>query len=163
MVLQVDGWSEFFVASAGAAAALAGLLFVALSINVREILAYPWLPARAASTVALLIGALVVACVALLPGLDDPVLGVVLLVATALTWAVPTLLRVRAHRGPTTTPHPQAVNLMLVQAATLPGIVGSVMVIGGSANGLYALAVGIILSFVVAVVNAWVLLIEILR
>jgi hypothetical protein len=42
------GWDNFFVAEVGAAAALSGLLFVAVSINLTRILAIPHLPARAA-------------------------------------------------------------------------------------------------------------------
>lgn len=43
-------WSELFVASAGASAALAGLVFVAVSINVERILEFPGLPERALET-----------------------------------------------------------------------------------------------------------------
>jgi hypothetical protein len=42
------GWDNFFVAEAGASAALAGLLFVALSINLQRIMSLPTLPGRAA-------------------------------------------------------------------------------------------------------------------
>jgi hypothetical protein len=41
------GWENFLVAETGAAAALAGLLFVAVSINLSRIVSYPGLPGRA--------------------------------------------------------------------------------------------------------------------
>jgi hypothetical protein len=43
-----EPWQELFVAVAGAAAVLAGLLFVSLSINLQQILGQVWLPRRAA-------------------------------------------------------------------------------------------------------------------
>jgi hypothetical protein len=47
-------WAAFFTAVTGAAAALVGLLFVAVSINLDKILKNAMLPARAAETLAVL-------------------------------------------------------------------------------------------------------------
>ena len=60
-------WHELFVASAGAAAALAGLVFVAVSINVERIIALHGLPERALQTILLLLAAVVVSIVGLVP------------------------------------------------------------------------------------------------
>jgi modulator of FtsH protease len=60
MGYDVESWHELFVAAAGAAAALAGLVFVAVSINVQRILQFAWLPARSLRTVMLLIGVVIV-------------------------------------------------------------------------------------------------------
>jgi hypothetical protein len=40
----IGDWETFFAAQVGASAALAGLVFVALSINLKEILDLPGLP-----------------------------------------------------------------------------------------------------------------------
>ena len=166
---EIAGWESFLVAMVGAAAALAGLLVVAISINLREILRYPWLPARAAETVVFLGAALVTAGLALMPGQSLTVVGVELLVVGVLAWAVPSILQIRLHRHPLATDgrRPQsytmATRIGLTQVATLPTIAGGIILISGSGDGMYFFAAGILATFAVALVNAWILLVEVLR
>ena len=61
-------WESFFVALAGAAAALVGLVFVALSINLTKVLGGRGLPERAAEAIVLLSSVLLVALLGLVPG-----------------------------------------------------------------------------------------------
>ena len=79
-----EQWSDLFVATAGAAAALTGLLFVAVSINLDRILSFPGLPNRALATLVLLLGATIVSILGLAPGQSTTALGIELLVVGLL-------------------------------------------------------------------------------
>jgi modulator of FtsH protease len=54
-------------------------------------------------------------------------------------------------------------NTVLGQIQVLPFIIGGGYLIGGYAAGLYWIAAGSIAIFIFSVLNAWVLLVEILR
>ena len=56
------------VAEVGAAAALSGLVIVAISINLQRILSFPQLPGRAAEMLIMLVGTLLASSFALMPG-----------------------------------------------------------------------------------------------
>ena len=60
-----EPWSDFAVALVGAAAALTGLLFVAVSLNIERILAAATLTGRSGSTLILFVIPLVVGIVVL--------------------------------------------------------------------------------------------------
>ena len=159
---EVAEWHELLVASAGAAAALAGLVFVAVSINVERILHLEGLPERALQTVLLLLGAVIVSLFGLIPQ-STAALGVVLLATgLALTGffaatSRTTLKDTRGHSG----------WLLSRLVATVPGyvpyVVAGVSLLVEAGGGLRWLAAGIIGALIGAVVNAWELLVEILR
>ncbi len=72
-------WTDFFVAGAGASAALAGLVFVAVSINIERILQFKGLPERALATVLLLLNVVLISLIGLFPGQTETALGLELL------------------------------------------------------------------------------------
>ncbi len=76
---DVQEWTDLFVATAGAAAALAGLVFVAVSINIERILKFEGLPERALETVLTLSLVVLVSIACLIPGQSVAALGIELL------------------------------------------------------------------------------------
>jgi hypothetical protein len=76
-------WHEFFVGTLGASAALTGLLFVAISINLQQILKFQHLPGRRAGTLGILVCALVVSGLVLIPEQSDNALGLEVALAGA--------------------------------------------------------------------------------
>jgi hypothetical protein len=156
-------WESFFVAEVGAAAALAGLLFVAISINLSRILADANLPGRAAETIVLLVNALVIGSVCLLPGQSHTALGIEVLVIGAMAWAIPATVQVRNARTPLRPGERRVVRTITTQVATVPFLVAGVSLIAHGGGGLYWVAGGIIATFVAAASAAWVLMVEILR
>jgi hypothetical protein len=155
----LEAWHDFYVASAGAAAALVGLIIVAMTVNISTILQMEAMPARAASTIGSLTLSVVVSVSSLIPDLPLWLLGVETLVFVLAVTASRQILR---HRGPATRPAAVTkVVVILMQVA--PFLVGGILLLGGVDAGLYWNAAGIVLIFVGSVVSAWILLVEILR
>jgi hypothetical protein len=157
-------WGGLFLAGAGASAALAGLLFVAMSINLDRILQGVGLPGRAGEAMVLLVTVLVVSMLGLVPGQAPTMLGVELLGTGLVAWLILTTIHVRAVRG-RVGPYPAALagRIVMAQMAVLPLLAAGVSLLVRAGGGLYWLAPGVVLCLVVAVLGAWVLLIEILR
>jgi modulator of FtsH protease len=156
-------WTDLFVASAGASAALAGLLFVAVSINLERIIGEVGLPDRALETVLLLLVVLLVSIVGLIPGQSHGVLGIELFVVSlffAFLIARLPLIRVPSGAQP---PRWLASRWAIRIAAVAPLIIGGASLITTDGGGLYWIVAGIVFAVAGAVANAWVLLVEILR
>ncbi len=155
-------WHEFFIGTIGAAAALTGLLFVAISINLDQVLKYPQLPGRAAATLGILVSALVVSGFALSPGQSIRALGVEVACAGAVValQAAWVSLKKRTPGDPASWQIEHLVTLLVPSIAL---IVGGVSLIVGAGGGLYWVMAAILFAFVSASINAWVLLVEIKR
>ncbi len=145
-VIAVDGWTDFFVALAGAGAALAGLIVVAMSVTIKQILAYPSLPPRAAATISALVAVVVVSGIMLIPAQEHVWLGVELLL-TALVALLPQLFL--TYRLATQRPQrpflQNAYKIAIGFAQALPFLVGAILILTGVAGGIGWLALGITL------------------
>jgi hypothetical protein len=158
------GWANFFTAEVGAAAALSGLIIVAISINLQRILSFPQLPGRAAEMLILLVGALTACSFALMPGQPLKVLGGEILGAGLLMTGAPLVIQARQLPVMKTQPLTWWIWRSLVGVcAGLPVLIGGCVLISGTSGGLYWLAAGVLVTFAATVWNAWVLLVEILR
>jgi modulator of FtsH protease len=157
-----SAWSDLFVATAGAAAALAGLVFVAVSINIARILELAGVPERGLQTVLLLLGAVVVSIFGLVP--QRPGTFAIELIAVGAALVSLLMGTARSTLGGTRG-HPGWVLSRVL--ATVPGsaayLVGGISLLTRSGGGLAWVAGGIVGALVGAVINAWVLLVEILR
>lgn len=160
---DISHWKDLFVASAGASAALAGLVFVAVSINIERILKFEGLPERALQTVLLLLSVVLVSIIGLIPGQGHVAIGAELL-GEALVFGAVIAMLLKRSLPPRSSPHSWRLSRQLVMAAgTVPLIIGGASILAQAGGGLYWTAAGMILAIAGAVANAWVLMVEILR
>jgi hypothetical protein len=71
-----DAWHDFYLMVGGAAAALTGLIFVAVSLHLRPVLGDPWHRGRAGSSLLALVSVLLISGAVLIPDQPLPALGV---------------------------------------------------------------------------------------
>ncbi|WP_291057194.1 hypothetical protein [Herbiconiux sp.] len=161
---DLTAWQGFAAASAGTAGALAGLIIVAISVNVKQILAGSALPARAGSTVAAIAVILVSALAMLIPQQSAQSLGIELLLfaVVGLGFQADAAVRMlRSHDGPSLS---RTIPTIVLHIGQMSGVVvGGILLITGDGVGLVHVAWGFIAIFIVSIVNAWVLMVEILR
>jgi hypothetical protein len=135
---------------------------VAISINIQRILGYPGLPERGLVTLLLLLGVLVVSLLLLEPGLSRTTVGIELLVeGVVITVTVVALTLKSRPRGDEKSFLASA--LLLAGVGTVPFVVAGVSFLAESGAGLTWVLTGFISAIVGAMINAWVLLVEILR
>jgi len=161
----VADWSNFFLGELGAAAAFAGLLFVAVSVNQARILALGRMADRGLEALGQLMLVIVVASLPLIPGQPSRLLGTEVLVAGLITLAglVPLQRGYLRHVQPE---YQRSAKLMIAVnrlTVLLIAVAGGVSLWRGDLGGLYIMPVGILLTFFAVGMNAWVLLIEINR
>jgi len=164
MADTLEAWTDFNVAMAGATAALAGLLIVAMSVNIREIMSSAALPARAGAAIAALVLALVASALGLVPGQPSIAYGIEVGLAALVAGAFQVVAMRAVGREHYGRAGLRAARSLLGLLPIGAYVTGAGLVLAGSIGmGLGAMAAGAILAVVVAIVIAWVVLVEVLR
>jgi len=158
-----SGWHDLFAAAASASAALAGLLFVAISVNLRQLLPVPVLMARAATALGTLILTLIVSIFMLVPGQSRAVLGAELLVCTVPAWLAITYGYIRVGRPEQQSRFAYGSELAIAQLAVVPVVCAGVSLVAGAGGGLYWLVPALVFVFIATALEGWVLLVEVMR
>jgi hypothetical protein len=164
--LEAEAWSDFAVGVAGAGAALTGLLFVAVSINLERILSLPRIPRRAGQALILLATPVFTAIALLTPGQPTWGVGVEMIVIGAGTGPALYVL----------TGGPSEISAQPLWSWLLTGVLPSAVLSLGTLlagislvadvpglGGLYWIPLATALAWLGGLFNAWVLLVEIMR
>jgi len=159
----LEQWTEFNVAMLGATAALAGLVIVAASVNIREIITSGTLTPRLAAGISALVLALIVSGLALVPGIDLVWLGVLIIVATAFAGAFQLNATRVIVRDPATEDRARVAKAVVGFLPIAAYLSAGALLVAGQPGGLMLAAAGALLAIVSAILISWIVLVEVLR
>ena len=163
MIDGLEQWSDFNVAMVGATAALAGLVIVASSVNISEIVKTRSLTARLAAGIAALVLAIVGSGISLVPNISPAWFGILLVIAagTAGVFQVQATRAIFADHDPSS--QAKLVKSIFGFLPIAAYVAGAVAVASSHPSGLFLVATGCILAIVTGIVVSWVALVEVLR
>jgi modulator of FtsH protease len=161
----MEQWHDFFVATAGAAAALTGLIFVGVSISLNKILSIPHLPNRAFVSLLFLLTILIVSCLMLVPAQPYWLLGTEILVIGAGVCTITISIDIKniGYAKNTEFKKHYIFNAFVNQPAILPYVVFGLLMYGNAQQAVYWVVPAFVMSFLKSIGDAWVLLVEINR
>ena len=164
MPYDPEQWHDFATSFAGAAGALLGLAFVAISFNLNSILQDKTLPGRAIETLAFFAYPLAGSLLIQLPGLSRTALGAgeAILAAgiVALAAAIDVPRWQQERHNPLSWRLGHIAPAVVIALLT---IVGAAATITASCGGLYWLAAAMAVATGSGLINSWGLLVEIKR
>jgi hypothetical protein len=155
----VNAWENFFAAQIGAAAALAGLIFVGVSVNAQRISKIPDLHPRVRQALAASIAVLLESIVLLVPGQPLMLVGIGILLVGVPLWTIMLVAQVEVwqklpkqyHRG-----YFVEAGALLVATGGF-GYVSYAMIRGDGSRVIWAVP-GIILYYAATMFDAWLFL-----
>ena len=157
-------WDTFFTTEVTVAAGLTGLVFVALSINLGSIIASGSLVARAAEALVLLVQPVLLGLIVLAPG-GRRASGAALCAVAGVFVAglVALLVQGRPRSSEDHRMLQFRVRAVVVLATMGTILAGSVLLTTGDGGAYGWIGFGALAGMTIGIVDAWVLLVEILR
>jgi hypothetical protein len=152
---DVSAWHDFFVMLGGASAALAGLVFVGLSIHARAVAADPLYRVRARNLTAGIVYVTVVSALMLAPEQGRTALGVELVIGGAvIAFMFSAPLRLHLTR----LDRPMRIRIAAAVGACVLSAAAGVSLLAHAGGGLYLLVPSAVAGVVLNVFGAWSLL-----
>jgi len=137
---------------------------VGVSINLQRIVSLPNIANRAYQSLLLLLGVLGIASLQLVPGQSPPLIGVEVLAVVVVLWAVLNTFEVRSWRSVDPKFAPEfRIHTLEMQLPCLFGFLGATFLLLNSPSAIYWFVPATLLSFLVALNEAWVITVEIMR
>lgn len=158
-------WNDFFVATAGAAAALLGLIFVSISFSLSKLLTTEFMRQMASQSLVLLLTALLIALWSLAPLKSAHWFSAGIVGLGLLGWSYLARTDVRLYRKlpDMAKRRHYGRQIVLNQVTTLPVLIGGCLCWEQGEGSVVWLVPGLLLIFLKAGLNAWGLLVEINR
>lgn len=163
LVYKPEAWKDLFVMLGGGAFALAGLMFLAVSLRLNEIVRAHYLGFRAASSIAILVFLVTESTVMLMP-LPPAALGISLVVLSLLylctmplrvSWY---LLNRNENYVPRHARHTVIFRTIIAFVACFLGIAGGIQLGRGLGSGAYLIVLHYLLVVCLVFANSWAVL-----
>lgn len=162
-IYRPEQWHDFFVMVGGGAAALTGLLFVALSLNLESIAKDATHRYRAIGTLAGFTAAFIMCALVLMGNQNHLVVGIEWLVVSTVAAAMYVYGYIQALKTGRSSAGLRLNRLVGGTACYIAEIVGAILLILGYIAGLYVAAIALTLLLAFMISGAWLLIVGVYR
>ncbi|HZR39395.1 MAG TPA: hypothetical protein VFB12_04720 [Ktedonobacteraceae bacterium] len=160
----MNSWENLFLGELGASAALTGLVFVGISINLNKIMESSFLPNTALEALIAFVSTLFMAFLMLIPQQLFLAYGIEALCVGLFTWiAMIAIHRDTLRKAPRAYRIPFLRQFAIYHLAALSYIGASMSFLIWGTMGFYWIVAATLLSYLAAFVDTWLLVVEINR
>ena len=154
-----EAWHDLYIMLGGAAAALTGLFFVAMSIHLNEILRIPFLRGFARNNTIMMVDSLIRAALILVPQ-DHQFLATELIAIHSFGVAMALYILLRDSG---IAPRARMLRVGAVGLTSILGIAGATSLMLHQGGGMYIITIAYLIFLCINVSNAWILITRVYR